>query len=411
MSKLTSKTRLLTMSLITVTALVSCGNSSIISSGSSSFISSSTSSSSSSSSEGTKVNVLENEDLTSEYIHWIGRTDYDEQQARVNFYYTATGFEVNFYGTELSVTFYAQSANDSGKRPYFSIFVDDADLPNDEVISIETVTQTIKLASGLTPGEHKLKILKRSEPYDGVTAISSVKTDGHFEKYVADENQLKFQILGASGISGHGSLGEPNTGRNTKNSSSLHAFGYLTARMFNAETQFVSNSGLGLVWGAHPTNLRKAYDYVGLDKSVNVVEKEWNHTSWVPDVVIVNIGGNDWTSYISNLSNQGPAKIQFKQAVIEFLTHIHTLYPNTNVIWVHTNSSNGTEAQSAIGDYSKRKQVKVVVMPKVGSDGDPEGANGHNSVYTHIRAAQIIADAITEMTGLKQAKENITWNA
>ena len=181
--------------------------------------------------------------------------------------------------------------------------------------------------------------------------------------------------------------------------------------MFNAETQFVSNSGLGLVWGAHPTNLRKAYDYVGLDKSVNVVEKEWNHTSWVPDVVVVNIGGNDWTSYISNLSNQGPAKIQFKQAVIEFLTHIHTLYPNTNVIWVHTNSSNGTEAQSAIGDYSKRKQVKVVVMPKVGSDGDPEGANGHNSVYTHIRAAQIIADAITEMTGLKQVKENITWNA
>lgn len=119
------------MSLITVTALVSCGNSSIISSGSSSSISSSTSSSSSSSEE-TKVNVLENEDLTSEYIHWIGRTDYDEQQARVNFYYTATGFEVNFYGTELSVTFYAQSATDSGKRPYF------------QYLSMTLICQTMK---------------------------------------------------------------------------------------------------------------------------------------------------------------------------------------------------------------------------------------------------------------------------
>ena len=115
MSKLTSKTRLLTMSLITVTALVSCGNSSIMSSSSSSPISSSTSSSSSSSSEETKVNVLENEDLTSEYIHWIGRTDYDEQQARVNFYYTATGFE--FPSSRPSCSFARFRCGTTGSAP------------------------------------------------------------------------------------------------------------------------------------------------------------------------------------------------------------------------------------------------------------------------------------------------------
>ena len=65
--------------------------------------------------------------------------------------------------------------------------------------------------------------------------------------------------------------------------------------------------------------------------------------------------------------------------------------------------------QLVINDYSKRKQVKVVVMPKVGEDGDPEGANGHNSVVTHIKAADIIAEAIEKSTSFTRVKENIKW--
>lgn len=48
-------------------------------------------------------------------------------------------------------------------------------------------------------------------------------------------------------------------------------------------------------------------------------------------------------------------------------------------------------------------------MPKVGEDGDPEGANGHNSVITHIKAADIIAEAIEKSTSFTRVKENIKW--
>jgi lipoprotein len=401
-----NRKRIFCLAFLTCSLLSSCAVNNTCSS--SSFISLSSSSSTSSSSI-EKINLLEKENLQSDYVHWIGRTLYDEEKERVNFYYTATGFEIEFVGTSLSATIFAENYNVQDRRPYFSAFIDDQDLGEELVFTVEKANEKVQLAKDLEYGKHKVKLLKRSEPYDGLTSIQQIKTDGYFDKYNINSSKLKFQILGASGISGHGALGQKGEKRTTKNSSSLHAFGYLTARMFDAETQFVSNSGMGLVWGHQPTNLQKAYEYVGLDKNCNVIEEKWNHQNFVPDAVIVNIGGNDWTSHISNLKDQSAAKKEFRTAVLNTLTNIHSLYPNTFIYWVHTGSNNGTEASTVINDYSKRKQVKVVVMPKVGEDGDPEGANGHNSVITHIKAADIIAEAIEKYTSFSRVKENIKW--
>jgi hypothetical protein len=108
----------------------------------------------------------------------------------------------------------------------------------------------------------------------------------------------------ASGGSGHGSLGysddgKGGLGRNTSNSSSLHAFNYLTARMFGADVQFVANSG----WGVSYPSGKSIYDvldYSGITTSNSVngakTTAKWDHQKWVPDVIIFNIGGNDTTA-------------------------------------------------------------------------------------------------------------------
>jgi hypothetical protein len=351
---------------------------------------------------------IEGLSLTGNKIHWIGRTEYREEEQMMFFYFTATGFEVEFTGTYLEVEFYATNTANNQRRPYFTVSIDSQIPPDGNAISLTEDISFIKIAEGLKRGKHRASILKMSEPYDGYTAIKSIKTDGFFEVMEAKSN-LRFQIIGASGISGHGALGEPSESRTTENSSSLHGFGYLTARMFGGETQFVANSGCGLVWGNRYEGIAKVYDYVGLaDDQKTTIQSKWDHQSWIPDIVIVNIGGNDYTSYVSSLSGAESANARklFASTVVSFIEHIHDLYPNVKIIWTHTGSTNGSDATNAIIDAGFNF-VKVVIIPKVASDGDLAGANGHNGLATHIRTAQLLADEISSWLGVDQINDNI----
>ena len=60
----------------------------------------------------------------SSLVRWIGRTEYSESEKRVYTYFTATGFTVNFSGTELYVTYNATNTDSDVHRPYFVCMVD-----------------------------------------------------------------------------------------------------------------------------------------------------------------------------------------------------------------------------------------------------------------------------------------------
>lgn len=348
-------------------------------------------------------NKLNDED----FVHWIGRTQYDGE--RVYCYYTATGFTVNFTGTELKVTFNATNVQSDKNRPYFIASTDGEVAPEGKSFALTGKTQTVTVAENLTYGEHTVTVLKRSEPENSLTSVSKIETDGKFDKPAAHTG-LKFQILGGSGISGHGCLGQAGEEWTTQNSSSLNGFGYLAARAFGAETQFVSNSGMGLLWGYRGVeNLKTAYEATGLiaeynaDGSTKAVKAtgKWNHASWVPDVVIVNIGGNDWNSHINLLTDTArtQAETQFKDAVKELLTRIHTLYPEAKVVWTcnSTRSGNGALASEAVEKLDFKDKIALTEISNA-----KYGADNHASAATQAENAKAVADKISAYFGIAQ---------
>ena len=355
-----------------------------------------------------KVSLLEGEKLKDEdFVRWIGRTEYSEGQ--VYCYYTATGFTVKFTGTELKVTFNATNTESDKNRPYFIASVDNETAPEGKSFSLTENTQTVTVAENLSDSTHTVTVLKRSEPENSLTSVKKIETDGEFnapEKHTG----LKFQILGGSGISGHGCLGSAGEEWTTANSSSLNGFGYLAAKRFGAETQFVSNSGMGLLWSYRGVeNLSAAYNATGLiaeynnngsTKSVKATG-EWNHSNWIPDAVIVNIGGNDWNSHISPLSGTAriTAETQFKNAVKDLLTRIHNLYPNAKVVWTCNSkrSGSGALANEAVGTLEFKNSIRLVAI-----DETKDGADNHAGAATQIANAKTVADAITSSFGLEQ---------
>lgn len=367
--------------------------------------------------------VLTGSDLTSstqKYVKWEGRYDVTEgddlNPSKVNLYHTATGFTVDFIGTALYVDFDSTiSGNSQNHYPYYNVAVDDEIIPTvnpDRTFHLSGGKETITVVSGLKYGRHTVKCLKMSEPYDAITSVYIMETDGEFiERDVDDDNAAyRFMVVCASGGSGHGSLGysddgKGSMGRNTLNSSSLHAFNYLTARIFNADVQFVANSGWGVSYPAGKS-VYDVLDYSGITTSNNVSGAKttalWDYNKWTPDVILFNIGGNDTTA-------DGFKLATYKAEVVDMVKKLHQKYPNAYMVWTHTNSNAGNYAVQAMTDAGimSAGYMKEVIIPKVGADGTV-GANNHNSFYTHVTTADTIANAVAEW-GFVKINENVKF--
>ena len=360
------------------------------------------------------------------YIKWEGRYDYTapegNEPGKINLYHTASGFTVDFTGTELFVDFDCTVQGDSKNHyPYYNIAVDDEVLPTvkpERTFFLTGGRQRVKIVGGLSNGKHTVKCLKMSEPYDALTSIVAMETDGSFLKRDVeyDKGNFRFMAICASGGSGHGALGYSDdtgarTGRTTKNSSSLHAFNYLTARMFNADVQFVGNSGWGVAFGTGQA-VSKVLDYSGITISNNVSGAKqtalWDHQKWIPDVILFNIGGNDTISgsFVQDT---------YQQAVVDMVRKLHDLYPNAYMVWTHTNSNAGKYAVSAMTDAGilSAGYMKVAIIPKVGANYNDApmgvGANNHNSIKSHIVSADILAQTLHDNWGFTPLYQNITF--
>jgi hypothetical protein len=348
------------------------------------------------------ISLLNNELLDSPYISWNGRHLYKDNKEY--FYNTATGFDVDFNGSSIIINIVLEGIHDD---IYFSISKDNEDILNSEAMALSQ-SEALKIDFS-TYSTHHLTILKRSEPQDGLTSISSIETNGTFLK-AESVKRPHFLLLGASGISGHGALGSEGEPRTTQNSSSLHSFGFLTALVFGGSSEFVSNSGWGLISGYNPNssinNIFNAYDYYGISSNQTLVGANYDNTIKKPDVVIINAGGNDYSAVINNLTGFDKLnKInEFKQAVLDLIIKIRSNASKALIIWTMTQGSlNGQAINSVIEQLSSddKKLVKMVVIKDVGEAG-PVGADNHCSYQTHQASSALLSLAIEQYTDLKR---------
>ena len=360
-------------------------------------------------------------------IKWEGRYEYKIGNADLPnmmfLYHTATGFTVDFYGTSLSVEFYHASSigGSSGGDIYYDYAIDNETLPNIKnrrfKLPSADIRYTYNLCSGLKEGHHTVKCLKMNEPADAYTAIVSMETDGNFyvRNLEKDNSRMKIMAVCASGGSGYGSLSYNErsataVSRTRKNSSSLHAFNYLTARRYNADIQFVAQAGWGVKYSANKSIL-DVIDKCGITTSNSVdgalTTGDWNYQNYIPDVILFNIGGNDTTR--DDFSVDG-----YKQGVLDLVTKLHGYYPNAKMIWTHTNSRAGNYALDILQSSGIVSQgyLKQGIIPGVGEGTTGQGtygASNHASFKTHLDIEAIIV-SILQRWGFEPTVDDITFS-
>ena len=340
------------------------------------------------------------------YIKWMGRTYYDEENKVNRVYHSASGFELFFKGSEVVATITATNYASASARPCIVIVIDD-DFEHATTLFLDKATQDITLITGNTDAqEHKIDVYKRSESIDSHIGITSIKTDGVFIQKI-ENKPLKFEFIAASSSTGYGNLGNANSGsKTTENSDALKGFAFLTAQAMNAEVSIFSASGWGCAFSqwTSPNNINvpEAYDYVDFSSYKNKVEKEkWAAGKYIPDVVVVNLGTNDW-SYInagSTAAEKDARMNTFQKKYIQFLEHLHELYPDAQIIVLY-GLMNETNVYSATENIVSAAKAKIPNLEIIQIIGDGRGYNSHPSVASH----QIIANKLTEF--IKQLLEN-----
>jgi lysophospholipase L1-like esterase len=323
-------------------------------------------------------------------LHTAGRVEVAAHS--VQYSWPGVYFEGRFRGTGVGIVL-----NDSA-ADY------DVQIDGTTVATLVTPGQTTHWINGLGDGKHGVRLVKRSESPWATSAFGGfVAAPGGaiLRQPAAPNRQIEF--IGDSYTAGYGNTSNTRvcTGDEVNRTTNADlSFGALTARRLNADYQINAYSGIGMVRnynGSRPeVNYRTYYDRALL----NVDGDVWkNPGTWRPQVVVVGLGINDFSTAINPGEQWTPDTLlaAYRSAYHAFIDKLRARYgPRTTIVVSATYLYNTTvyaeTAQQIVQERNNRGDDRVRYWYYSNADLDYSGCDWHPSLHDH----QLIADRLTD---------------
>lgn len=313
-------------------------------------------------------------------FHIVGRVDTrDPGGPRLGW----SGIEVRarFAGPSLAIVL-----EDTGTS-YYDVSVDGAA----SVLLVTGGARPYTLATGLSPGAHELILTKRTETITGVTQLQ-----GFVGTLVPSPvpTGRRIELIGDSISCGFGVLGPNETCPFSPDTQSEpRAWGAVAAKQLGALHTVTAVSGLGVLrnYGGDTTEtMPDRYDRA----LANDPDSVWDHHAFEPDVLVVNLGTNDFSG---GKGDPGPG---FQTAYTTFLERLRARHPQAEIVAATSpmlSDDNRTKlfsyvtaavaARKAAGDDA----VSFVDIAEQ-TDADGYGCGYHPNIATQKRmAAELVA--------------------
>ena len=326
------------------------------------------------------------------FVHTYGRMDKEDDGLWLE--YTATGFSVNFVGKKLNLSYVVEESYPENFTPYVTVVVDDESYeeaayyacPKSGIISVET-----------DDGYHTVRVYKRSEGQRSRIKITGVYTNGYFvENREYSERLIEF--FGDSITAGYGNRGI-GSGFYTKDQDGLATYAVLAAQKLDAEISVVAASGKAInmnIWEAD-LKIPDLLNYTTFTNTAPYV------TARIPQVVVINGGAND-APYINQATDSTDRKARedaFVEAYAQFLKAIAEKYEGTTILCCTDMMGEGSVIEPLIQEAISRaavENVHLLTLPSIYQDGS-FGADGHPTVVTHQKAANVLEEKIRQIMG------------
>ncbi|MDE6425735.1 MAG: carbohydrate binding domain-containing protein [Ruminococcus sp.] len=345
---------------------------------------------------------------TEDYVKYTGRNYYDGKSAWLVQSGSAVEFTVSAKSAEVTITGDHSINNDEKYRPRYAVIID-GEIVLDEVLNEKS--KTVKLFDEKVSRTADVKIIHLSEANNGAVGVSEIKTvsDSPAPVVPAPEKELSIEFIGDSITCAYGVEGKSayeNFSTTTENF--MKSYAYLTAKKLNADYSAVSYSGHGIISGysedgkINTNSLVPSYykDY----GSLNDYAKPWDFTKKPNDVVVINLGTNDYSYVSKDFDNRSQ---EYVDGYVKFLETVRECNPDAYIICT-MGIMGGQEMcpliEQAVSDFSKKNNDKKIMSyesPIQNFNDDGIGSDWHPSEVTQQKNAYILADKICNALGME----------
>lgn len=320
-------------------------------------------------------------------IHPIGRFDTSDP-AGPKFSWPGSTIVATFTGTGIS----AQLADNVGNN-YFVVVVDGG-APT--AFRTQQGTSTYSLATGLASGNHTVRLVKRTESYDGVVQLLGLTPAGGALVPTPEPWARRIEFIGDSITCGYGVLGGTCSNPSVDQEDWTVTAGALVATQLHAEPTTIAYSGIGMYrdYSGSTTNQMPTRFLLTL---ADIPSSTWGFKTTPPDVVVIDLGTNDFA--------QGDPGAAFQTAYTTFVQQeVRPHYPNAWVILAVSPMLSGTSRTQVSGYLNG-------VLSTLQTAGDKRvayfeydfeqtmGCQYHPDVATNQAMATKIVPFIEQLTG------------
>ena len=318
-----------------------------------------------------------------ENILFHGRIDFSNPQLP-KLFWPGSGFTLWFEGTSIEVIL-----DDLEGSNYYNAIIDD-DFSKRTVINCIKGTKPYVISNNLTPGIHKLQLLRRTDSTTPQTIFKGVNISqgGKIISPQEAQPELKIEFYGDSITSGHGNLDETRENNDDRSTwDNYQSYAAMIARELNADLRCISMSGIGVMISWYPLIMPQVYDRINPNSAL----PKNDFTQWQPDVVVINLLQNDdWL--INNLSPIPNTKDRIKNYA-DFVRSIRDKYEYAIIVCTLGNmnitreGSPWPEVVEAAVDSLDDPNVFFTIMPY-------KNTGGHPTVSEHRQMADLLTPFI-----------------
>jgi quercetin dioxygenase-like cupin family protein/lysophospholipase L1-like esterase len=336
------------------------------------------------------------------HVAVMGRVERPEP-GRIRFGYPGVTLRVRFEGPSLGMRLTAETPNG-----HVDVFVDGGPA---RVVHLRKGDSDVLLAESLGPGAHSVDVVHRTETWMSVLNVRGfLLAPGGRLLDPEPWPRRRMLFVGDSVTCGERIDRQPGETEPFASSNGALSYGMRLARALDAQCHLVCYGGRGPVrdWRGR-TDVLTGPQLFDLAVADEVRGPAWDHSSYVPDVVFVSLGTNDFNLAIGPLPEREP----WVSAYVAFVRAIRSRYPDAHVFLTE-----GAIVSDADDPRRPRKTVlreylaeterrladpRVHVVPSGHYPGDP--SNAHPTGEQHGAMARDFEPVIREVLGWSAGAE------
>ncbi|SFU62931.1 bifunctional acetylxylan esterase/glucomannan deacetylase AxeC2 [Pseudoduganella namucuonensis] len=310
-------------------------------------------------------------------LYRMGRTA-DGNDGGVRLAYPGASLFLRFAGKTLAV-----DASSTGNPGYIEVQVDDQ---APRLVALTPDTRRVELVRDAGGATHEVRIMQRTETWQGITRLAGFAHDGQLAAWPQPE-QRKMLVLGDSVTCAQGIDRVSGDARSSSMTNPRASYGMLAAQALRAQVALVCYGGRGLVrtWeGKSELNLPEFYELAIPDPAAPA---PWDHRRYDPDVVVSAIGTNDFTVGVPDRENYVGAYTSLVNTMLRNHPHAQIVLTEGAIL----NGEGKTAMRAFIAETAARVgSPRVHIMPSTHYPGDAEDA--HPTREQHAAMARELAE-------------------